>query len=121
MLVRGLERAGFEVIQADNGRDALYKLRQERFDAVVSDVRMPVMTGIELLEALGSEKLDVPVLLMSGSLEVADQQAAGRLGAVDFLRKPFPIAELQTRTLRAATGRIKDSSRPRNHGHASVR
>jgi CheY-like chemotaxis protein len=112
MLVRGLERAGLEVIQACNGRDALYKLRHERFDAVVCDVRMPVMNGIELLEALAHESLDVPVLLMSGSLEVSDLQTAGQLGVVDFLKKPFPIAELQTRALRAATNRIDDPSPP---------
>jgi len=112
MLVRGLQRAGLEVTQACNGRDALYKLRHERFDAVVCDVRMPVMNGIELLDALDQERLDVPVVLMSGSLEVSDLQTAGRLGAVDFLKKPFFIAELQARALRAATSRSDDLSRP---------
>ena len=105
MLQRCLARAGFDTVEVSDGRAALDLLRREAFDLVVSDVQMPIMTGIELLGALGSEGLDVPVVLVSGSLEVPDASKARELGAFDFFKKPFPIAELLQSVRRAALSR----------------
>jgi DNA-binding NtrC family response regulator len=108
ILQRGLARVGFEVIEAGNGRTALELLRQQHFDVVISDVQMPVMNGLELLEAVSMEHAAVPVVLMSGSLHVSGKDSALRLGAFDFLRKPFDIAELQQSALHAVqSGRAR--------------
>src|SRR5258706_8011774 len=101
MLQRCLTRAGFDTVEVSDGQAALDLLRSESFDLVVCDVQMPIMTGIELLEALRNEGLDVPVVLVSGSLEVPDASTAQELGAFDFFKKPFSLAELQQAARRA--------------------
>jgi DNA-binding NtrC family response regulator len=98
---RSLVKAGFEVIHATNGRNALEHLQTERFDAVVSDVRMPTMNGLQLLEHILEEDPDMPVVLMSGSTEVESSRAAVELGAFDYLPKPLVLADLQRSVLRA--------------------
>jgi DNA-binding NtrC family response regulator len=105
MLQRGLARAGFVTAEVPHGQAALELLRRESFDLVISDVQMPVMNGPELLEALEREGLELPVLLISGSLEVPDVATARRLGAFDFFRKPFSVAELAHAAMRAAQSR----------------
>jgi DNA-binding NtrC family response regulator len=122
VLRRGLAQAGFEVVEACDGRAALELLRRERFDLVVSDVQMPVMDGLELLEALPTVQSDVPVVLMSGSLDLRENDDARHLGAFDFLKKPFGLTELQQIALRAANSHrpVKPRS-PQELQHVSVR
>lgn len=98
---RSLIKAGFEVAEAPNGRVALQRLATERFDAVISDVRMPTMTGLELLHRLLQDDPDVPIILMSGSTEVESARRAAELGAFDYLPKPLVLADLQRSALRA--------------------
>lgn len=110
VLARALARAGFEVVEVDNGFAALELLRRERFDLVVSDVQMPVMDGLALLQALSVAESAVPVVLISGSLEVPGKEEAIRLGAFDFLRKPFDLTELRQIALRAVNSRRDEMS-----------
>jgi two-component system, NtrC family, C4-dicarboxylate transport response regulator DctD len=98
---RALVKAGFEVVEAANGRAALEALADERFDAVISDVRMPRMGGLEFLQRLLRDEPDMPVVLMSGSHEVQNATAALELGAFDYLQKPLVLADLQRSALRA--------------------
>jgi DNA-binding NtrC family response regulator len=105
LLHRTLNRAGFEVVDAENGRVALETARQERFDVVISDVRMPCMGGMELLERLQLEEPGLPVVLISGSLELTDRTGAVALGAFDFLPKPIELADVQDVALRALANR----------------
>jgi DNA-binding NtrC family response regulator len=118
---RGLVRAGFEVVEAENGVAALELLARERFDLVVSDVHMPLMDGVELLEALSTAQSAVPVVLISGSLEVQGKEEARRLGAFDFLKKPFALSELHQIALRAVS-RLAEvmPPNPRDLQHVSV-
>jgi CheY-like chemotaxis protein len=118
---RGLVRAGFEVVEADNGVAALELLARERFDLVVSDVHMPLMDGVELLEAVSTAQPAVPVVLISGSLEVQGKEEARRLGAFDFLKKPFALTELHQIALRAVS-RLAEvmPPNPKDLQHASV-
>ena len=101
VISRSLVKAGFEVTEAQNGRAALQRLEAEHFDAVISDVRMPSMTGLELLDRLQHDAPDMPIVLMSGSTEVANARAAAELGAFDYLPKPLVLADLQRSALRA--------------------
>jgi len=110
VLARALSQVGFEVVEATNGQRALEHLEQGAFDLVVSDVRMPVMNGLELLEAVAARRPALPVVLMSGSDEVADRSSAIGLGAVDFLVKPFSTSELQRKALRVALSGQPDKS-----------
>lgn len=87
-----LERRGLAVEAVDNGADALLRLRQERFDFVVTDLQMPGMSGLELLAhircTLGLAVLPL-VLCTAKGLELDAQQLCRRYGLTAVLHKPF--------------------------------
>ncbi|MEM9063936.1 MAG: sigma-54 dependent transcriptional regulator [Planctomycetota bacterium] len=96
-----LRRAGFEVSAADGAEAALRIAADRRPDAVVTDLKMPGMTGIDLLEKLRQIDDELPVILMTafGAIETAVQ--AIRLGAFDYITKPFEGDELVIAVKRA--------------------
>jgi CheY-like chemotaxis protein len=94
MLVRYLERQGYQVQAAGDGRQALELFRESNFDLVLSDVRMPGLDGIQLLKALKEINPRVPVVLISGYGEVETVVAALKFGAENFLGKPLKMEAL---------------------------
>ncbi len=82
-----LERAGHEVISADNGRSGLRRFYEDRPDLVVLDLRMPELDGWQTLERL-RDLSDVPVLVVSGQSPAPDELARLRPGVDAFLPKP---------------------------------
>lgn len=84
-----LEIEGYKVVTANNGTDALSKLAKHSFKLVVSDVQMPVMDGLQLLENIQNHYAETPVMLMTAYGTISSAVAAMRDGAVDFLVKPF--------------------------------
>ncbi|HWO95803.1 MAG TPA: response regulator [Bacillus sp. (in: firmicutes)] len=78
----------FDVDAAENGLQALELLRERNYDLLVTDIRMPVMTGIELLEALREENNDVTSILLTGFAEFEYARKGLQLGAIDYLMKP---------------------------------
>ena len=105
VLVEGLARRGFVAIGHTRGGAALQQLATEAFDAVVTDLRMPDMGGIELCEHIAGRRPDVPVIAITafGSLETAVQ--AIRAGAYDFITKPLDIDALELALNRAVQHR----------------
>jgi DNA-binding NtrC family response regulator len=99
---RSLERGGYFVVEAADGQAALELSRRMEFDVVVSDICMPLMSGLELLDRLLIEAPELPVLFVSGSTHVMDLDAALGCGAFDFLQKPVDLAELAARAALAA-------------------
>jgi EAL domain-containing protein (putative c-di-GMP-specific phosphodiesterase class I) len=86
---RILERAGYEVVTAANGREAIRWLDDiATLDAIVSDLRMPEMSGLELLRAVRSRDLDLPVLLVTAAPDVASAIEAIDFGAYKYIPKP---------------------------------
>jgi DNA-binding NtrC family response regulator len=96
-----LQRAGFSIITASSGAAALTTIASRRPDAVVSDLKMPEMTGIELLEKIREIDAELPVLLMTafGTIETAVH--AMKLGAFDYVTKPFQGDEIVIAVKRA--------------------
>jgi CheY-like chemotaxis protein len=90
-LRRQLLRAGFEVCEAANGLEALHLLNRRRVDVLATDIRMPTMSGLALVEALANDHPDLPIVAFSGALLV-DPGIHARLAArhVPLLVKPFP-------------------------------
>lgn len=87
---------GFEVIDVKhNGRDLLEAARRLNPDVIITDIRMPGYTGLEILHELRKENQDVEVLIMSGYREFEYVQAALRDGATDYLLKPLDRAALE--------------------------
>ncbi|HEV2855245.1 MAG TPA: sigma-54 dependent transcriptional regulator [Thermoanaerobaculia bacterium] len=84
-----LEYEGYRVEEAGNGSQALSKVAERAPDAVVLDIKMPEMDGLELLKALRERGYDMPVLMISGHADVATAVEATRRGAFDFFEKPL--------------------------------
>ncbi len=95
LLQEHLSRAGFSVLRAGDGLGALALLKEREVDAMMVDLQMPHMNGLELVEVLARQGRLPPTVVMSafGSLENALQ--AVRLGAADFVAKPFRLAEAE--------------------------
>lgn len=96
-VVTVLAEDGYEVVTASNGQEALARVAERRPDLVISDVMMPIMTGLELIDALaaGEATRSIPVLLMSGMRRGAlERRVGGELRCAVFLRKPFAIEDL---------------------------
>lgn len=89
---------GYEIAAVcSNGQEALDYLRQNAVDLVIADVMMPVMTGLELLEAVKRENLsDAGFVILSGYSEFAFAQQALRFGCIDYLLKPIERDDLLT-------------------------
>ena len=88
-LSRAFRLAGHEATVCDNPAKALELARQEKFDLIFSDVVMPVMDGLKLLEEMRAAGVTTPVVMMSGQAHIEMAVKATRLGALDFLEKPL--------------------------------
>jgi DNA-binding NtrC family response regulator len=89
-----LKSQGFETAVVDSGERALEALRGGPFSMMISDVRMPGLSGLETLRQARKEKITVPVLLVTAFTDVRDAVAAMRDGAVNYLAKPIDLDEL---------------------------
>ena len=107
-LARSLHYSGYEVTTANDGVEALAKLSAFRPDAVIMDVMMPRLDGLETTRSLRSGGNDVPILVLTARDAVGDRVDGLDAGADDYMAKPFSFEELLAR-LRALTRR---SARP---------
>jgi len=94
-LAATLAREGYEVMAATDGPVAVSKLSQQRFDLLISDLKMPKMTGIELLAEAKKLRPDMPVVLMTAFATVQTAVEAMKLGAYDYIQKPFDGEEIK--------------------------
>src|SRR5437899_5435435 len=85
---------GFEVLEAPDGRRALELLRHAAPRLAIVDVWMPEMDGIELVERMRNQAPGVPIIVISGHGTIETAVRVIRLGAFDFLEKPFPLDAL---------------------------
>src|SRR5918911_172239 len=95
LLTLVFEREGHKVRVAEGGRRALELLRAEPADLIVSDVKMPDMDGIQLLRNVREFLPDVAVVMMTAFATVETAREAFKLGADDFIQKPFDVDELR--------------------------
>ena len=86
---------GHTMRTATNGREALLMLQDEPADLIISDVKMPDMDGIEMLRAVRETLPDLGVILMTAFASVETAREAFKLGADDFIQKPFDVEELK--------------------------
>jgi len=94
-LAATLAREGHEVVAATDGPTAITRLTQGRFDLLISDLKMPKMTGIELLTEVKRIRPDMPVVLMTAFASVQTAVEAMKLGAYDYIQKPFDGEEIK--------------------------
>jgi len=84
-----LELSGYSIGEASNGKDALAKLSTERYSVLLTDIRMPEMDGIALLKESASRYPDTAGIVMSAHAELNTAVAALKIGACDYITKPF--------------------------------
>ncbi len=104
-----LEREGFDVECAEDGQEALQAVQEARFDLIISDLRMPTLDGIRLLEGLQKFQSEVPVILITAYASAESAIEAMKLGAYDYLTKPFRVEEIReviTRALETKASRL---------------
>jgi len=106
-LVQVLQREGYDVRTAQDGKDAIRKVRTEPPDLVLLDLILPDMDGLEVLRLVKARKDDdfIPVIILSARADLDSKVAGLRIGADDYLAKPFAEAEILARA--AAMLRIK--------------
>lgn len=111
-VARMLTEQGHAVVEAEDGAAALRALDAGTFDAVLSDIAMPKLSGVDLLKAIRERDLDVPVVLITGAPSVETAAKAVEYGALDYLRKPADIDRVPTVLARAVRlGRIGRAKR----------
>ncbi len=104
-VVRYLRDPQFEVLEADDGEEALEVIGHGGIDVVLADVMMPRMSGLEMLRRVRAQGIDVEVIMMTAHDDLSMAFEAVHAGAFYFLKKPFAAQELHTQVLRAAERR----------------
>lgn len=89
MVVDYFAGAGYEVIAAHHGADGLMLAEQERPDVVLCDIRMPGLSGVEVLQQLKLRRRELPVIIVSGAGDALQAKRCLARGAFDYVPKPF--------------------------------
>jgi len=103
VFARAFRADGYEVDVAADGEAALALVKDKRFDAILTDIAMPRLSGIDLLRAVREHDSDVPIVLMTGGPELATALQAIEHGAFRYLVKPVELSELKSIVRRAAS------------------
>ena len=119
MQVKILQRKGYSVEAVCNGHEALHLLRQTNFDVVITDLKMPVMDGMQLLDEMRTRAYQCPVIVLTGHGTIESAVEAMRYGAADYLTKPCNPDELllkveklvETRRLRQEVTQLRHEVR----------
>ena len=102
----------YEVDHAYDGEEGVLYAKQEIYDAIILDIMLPVMNGYEVLSALRNEKIYTPVLILTAKDSINDKLKGFRIGADDYLVKPFNREELVVRVealIRRTTGNYSEN------------
>lgn len=102
VLGRTLSREGFVVVCATDGCDALEKLKDNEIDIIITSFKMPMMSGMELLEKVKSDHSHIPVIMITRHGDTTLQIQARNAGAIDIIIKPFNNLEIISSLQRTA-------------------
>ena len=107
VLSQRMEIWGFQVDTAADGKEALVKAEKKTYDAIILDLAMPEMDGIETLKRLLEMKSELQVIVLTGHATIEDGVNAMKLGAVDFIEKPAEIEKLAAKIKEAQIRMLK--------------
>lgn len=105
-LAERMRARGLLVDTAASGEEALQKVAEQRFDAIVLDLAMPGMDGIETLQALREANPEMQIIMLTGQGTVESAVEATKLGALDYLQKPTDIGTLLEKIKEARANRL---------------
>jgi DNA-binding NarL/FixJ family response regulator len=100
-LAHALSASGWKVFDYDEHADFPALIREHDIDILVSDYRMAQVTGLDLIENLRNAGIEIPALILSGSLHAVDSERAKRLGVKAMLQKPPKMTELRCALIEA--------------------
>ena len=107
-----MARKGHDVTQAADGHSALHQCSKQQFDVIVLDMNMPGLSGLEVLDRLRSDDFEAEVIMLTGQATVDTAVQAMKMGANDYLSKPFPLPDLEDRCRMAFDhGRLRKENR----------
>jgi two-component system response regulator HydG len=115
-----LEHAGLDVEEAKDGAEALEKFSADRFELVISDLRMPHVDGLTLLRRIREQRTPTTFVLITGAGSEREAVEAMKLGAYDYLKKPFENAELTAVVQRATESARKNGEIERLSGELNL-
>lgn len=110
LLVRNLQREGYQVEAVDDGFAGFERARQGAFDLIILDLMLPTMSGLEISMRLRRQKITTPLLMLTARDTVDDRVAGLDAGADDYLVKPFAFAELSARIRALLRRKANDGS-----------
>jgi DNA-binding NtrC family response regulator len=87
---------GYEVRSAGDGDEAIANLEKEKFDLVLLDIKMPRVTGFEVLKHIKEKYSDTKVVMLTGFADLKNAIESKKLGAEDFVSKPYDLVDLLT-------------------------
>jgi len=93
-LVNALQKAGYTAVGTQNGQDAFQKIENDHFDLLIADIKMPGMTGMELLDKIKERQIEAEVIIITGFGSIGSVVEAMKKGAYDYVTKPFNLDEL---------------------------
>ena len=105
VMTRMIMEKSYDVLLTESGAQALDLLKREEIELVLLDIEMPNMSGIETFERLRASSIDVPVVFLTASGEREDVLDAIKLGAKNYLKKPFNPQELLKRVAKELEGK----------------
>jgi len=111
LLSNELSRAGYHVDVAENGEAALRRVREDFYHVILLDIVMPGMDGISLLRSIRSEEIISEVIILTGNASIENAIASMKLGAFDYVRKPYSLNELVIQVERAIAHQIANLDR----------
>ena len=96
-----LDEEGYDVVTANDGQEALEKIRQDSFNLVITDIKMPIMDGMALLKEIEKSHANIEVIVITSYGNEGQQVEATRLGAYEYLNKPLKVDQLKNIIARA--------------------
>ena len=111
LLSNELTRAGYHVDVAENGQAALRRVREDFYHVILLDIVMPGMDGISLLRSIRSEEIISEVIILTGNASIENAIESMKLGAFDYVRKPYSLNELVIQVERAIAHQVANLDR----------
>ena len=105
-----LEKEGYNVEMAANGKEAMALLKRQGFDLVITDMRMPLMDGLEVLREIKKMDEGIGVIMITAFGEVESYLEAMNMGAFEYINKPVRVNELKRVITKVLEGRRKRAS-----------
>ena len=111
-IAESLERDGHDVMQAEDGAAGLAAAREEPFDVVITDLKMPKVDGMTVVRTLRGEQTDVELIVLTAHGDVTSAVEAMKLGVYDYLQKPLPSPAAVRDLVKGALARRAEIASP---------